>query len=369
MIATQWIAVIIFATAAATLVFLAWLVKSRTRLPSTFRIQQMDSGQEDPGVADALSGYDEAFASLGFEKAGDFMVAGGEPENLHRVFINSKETSYGIVSLVSAGFRRRPHLEFYTRFSDQSLLSTDQALSPSFMAVPPGREQHRLSAGANLIQLWEFHKKRMDALRGQNRAPLPVSKDTINQDLVRDQQELIDFQVKSGLFSLDPEAAALIPTWKFAFYFLFKVFDPIPFGVSNARLLSGIIIAAVILFGFFSLARWPELERISQGLSLSLIQVRYLISCAGAVAAGILVGYTIERRGILWAGIISLAEFPLIMNSFPNAIIIILIGAYAGLVGNRIFERKINRMVTRFAGPLLVLAGLIIIGWTLLEKR
>ena len=71
---------------------------------------------------------------------------------------------------------------------------------------------------------------------------------------------------------------------------------------------------------------------------------------------------------MLWAGVIALAEFALIRNVYPNSFIAILICAYAGMVGNRIAEYQMTKILSRFMGPLIILAGLLIVGWVMFQQ-
>ena len=97
--------------------------------------------------------------------------------------------------------------------------------------------------------------------------------------------------------------------------------------------------------------------------------MRYIAAALGAVISGLTLGLIFQTRGLLWAGIIAIIEFFLIKDAFPNSMVIILVCAYAGLVGNRVSEYRLSKSFARFTGPLIVLAGLVIIGWYLLEKN
>jgi len=363
-----WVVLAVFGVVAIGMFASIWLIRARTKIPARVKIEKLAPDEIDPEFAEVMERYKTELSALGFEKAGDFAVAGMEGESPHRVFVNQKENSCAMLSVLSVGMTKKGHLEFFTKFKDNSSLSTDQALVPNFLAVPPNRELHRLSPALSPEQLWNFHKQQLEESQSKNQQPLPVSKDGIYREIQQDQQDLIDFQVKSGLFSVDEEQEHLIPSWKFALFFMFKIIDPIPFGVSVKRLIIGIGSCAVIIFGFFALARWQGLAGFLSGLPITEHQLRYIVAGLGAVTAGMLSGYILHTRGVLWGGAISLAGYFLINNSFPNAFIIILICAYAGLTGNRIFEYSQSKAVTRFTGPLIALLGLVLVGWFMLEK-
>ena len=363
-----WVVLAVVGVIALGMFVSVWLIRDRTKIPARVKIEKLAPDEIDPEFAALMEQYNTELSALGFEKAGEFAVAGTEGESPHRVFVNSKEKSYAMLGVLNVGLSKKGHLEFYTKFKDNGSLSTDQALVPNFLAVPPNRELHRLSAALSPEQLWNFHKQKLEESQSKNREPLPINKDGIYREIQQDQQDLIDFQVKSGLFTIDEEQEHLIPSWKFALFFMFKIIDPVPFGISTNRLIIGIGSCAVIIFGFFALARWQGLAGFLSGLPITEHQLRYIVAGLGAVTGGMLLGYVLHTRGVLWGGAISLAGYFLINNSFPNAFIIILICAYAGLTGNRIFEYGQSKAVTRFTGPLIALLGLILVGWFMLEK-
>jgi len=362
-----WVILAVVGVVAAGIFGSIWLIRERTKIPARVKIEKLAPDEIDPEFATLMDQYNSELSALGFEKAGDFAVAGMEAESPHRVFVNPKEKSYAMLSVLNVGLTKKGHLEFYTKFKDNGSLSTDQALVPNFLAVPLNRELNRLSAALSPEQLWNFHKQKLES-QSKNREPSPINLGVIFRDIQQDQQDLIDFQVKSGLFAIDEEQEHLIPSWKFALFFMFKIIDPVPFGISTARIMIGIGSSAAIIFGFFALARWPGLAGYLSGLPITEHQLRYLVASLGAVASGLLLGYILHTRGVLWGGAISLIGYFLINNSFPNAFVIILICAYAGLTGNRIFEYSQSKAVTRFTGPLIALIGLILVGWFMLEK-
>jgi hypothetical protein len=364
-----WIPALIMASAVGVIFLIAWLIKSRTKVPFTVRIQRVEPEDEDKEAIPIQGEYESELSALGFERVGDFTVNGIDPGNIHRVYMNPSEKCLAIVTPTSVGGRRRPHLEFYAHFQDNGTLSTDQALTPNFLAMPPERELRRLPANLEPETIWKIHKATIEQMKTDGRILAAVEKDSIYKHIERDQQELIDYQIKSGLLVRDEDETQLRPTWKFAFYFLFKILDPIPFGISLPRFLAGFLIPAAILLGFFWLARGSDLEKIFLSVPLAEIQMRYAAATLGAVISGLILGVVFQARGLLWAGVIAIIEFFLIKNAFPNAMVIILTCAYSGLVGNRISEYRLSKAFARLTGPLIVLAGLIIIGWYLLDKN
>jgi len=366
---TQLPLILLVVLAPALLFFAAWLVKARTRMPLVVRLQKIQP--EDLGEQDAVpvqGEYDRELESVGFEKVGDFAVDGFESQDPRRVYLHPAENTLALVSPLGIGLSKRPHLEFYTRFNDQSSLSTDQAMEPNFWAAPKNRELQRMPPTLPATSLWKLHQVRLKQLKAQNRAPSAIDKNAVDKKIEQDQQELLDYQASTGLFWRDQENNLLRPTWKFAFYFLFKIIDPLPFAVSLPRFFIGLTACAVVLGGFFMLAGWQGLAQFLYALPVPPHKLRYAIACLGAVLAGTLVGYLFRNRGVLWAGVAALAEFFLVKNAFPNAYLVILIAAFAGLVGNRITEYRLTKTITRLTGPLLMLLGLIIVGWIMLEK-
>lgn len=345
-----------------------WLIRDRTRIPARVKIDRLLPEEVDPDLLPVLAQYDSELAALGFERAGEFRVAGLETETPHRVYINQKERSLAMVSVLSVGLNKKGHLEFFTKFQDNNSLSTDMALVPNFLSVPETLKLHRLSPALSPERLWVFHKQKLEESRAGGRTPAAIDKGAIYKNIQQDQQELIDYQIKSGLFSVDSDQEFLIPSWKYALFFLFKIIDPIPFGLSTTRLIFGIGSCAAILFGSFLLARWDGLPKTLESLPATEHQVRYIVAGLGALIAGVSGGYLLKTRGVLWGGAISLAGLFLIQDAFPNNFIVILICAYAGLVGNRIEEYRQSKMITRFTGPLIILLGMVIIGWFMLEK-
>ena len=154
--------------------------------------------------------------------------------------LNPAEKCLAIVTPTSVGGRRRPHLEFYSHFQDKGTFSTDQALTPNFLAMPEERELRRLPANLEPETIWKIHKASIEQIKASGRLLAALEKESIYKQIERDQQELIDYQIQSGLLVRDEDETQLRPTWKFAFYFLFKILDPIPFGITLFRVFGGI---------------------------------------------------------------------------------------------------------------------------------
>ena len=256
------------------------------RCRSRSGIRKLDAEDVPPHLAPVLDEYDTELATLGFEKAGEFVVSEHESENPHRVYIHPKENTLAMVSPISIGLGKKPHLEFYTRLTDDKSLSTDLALIPNFLALPANRVVQRLPGVLSATQLWERHKTKLDEMKIASQGTQRLNKDQVYKTIESDQQELIEFQAKSGLFTIDEEANVMRPTWKFAFYFIFKILDPLPLGVSTGRLVLSVAVAAAVLFGFFYAARSEQTIQMLNSLPLNKAQVQYLASNLGAVIAG-----------------------------------------------------------------------------------
>ncbi len=345
----------------------AWLVRARVKIPGTFRIKKLSAEGIDPASEKIISWYDQELGQLGFEKAGDFEVADLEGENLHRVFVHPSDAVEAMVSVLMTGLRRVPHLEFYTKFQDRGSLSTDQATVPNYFEIPSERVIQRFP-GLKPAPLYQVHQKKSREMIAQGARPLLLSKDAIFKFIEQDQQELLSYQVKRGYMTTDSENDLIRPTWKFSFYFIIRNLDPIPFGISPVKLISALLSSAAIMFSLFALAKWGNLEGILPGMALTPPQTAYAAGALGAVISGVLLGWVIQRRAFLWAGLIALIGVILLLNNlFPNDWMVILIAAQAGLVGNRLYESRLTRSPTRLPSQLMVLIVLIIIGWMMLS--
>jgi len=344
-----------------------WMIKTRVKIPMVIRIKAIVQEELDPITAGLLREYDSQLEKLEFEPVGDFEVEGIEAENKHRVYLNSNKDTLALVSLAQIGFRKKAQLEFYTRFQDNSSLSTDQGLLPNFLEIPPERELKRFPGISNPEKLFNLHLKRLEQLNRQGKSPALFRKETIIKDLEKNQQELLEFQIKKDLLIPAPEEGILKPSFRFAFYFIFKIFDPIPLGINGKKFILCLAGFAILIFGLFFSLRFGE-NFISFDSALSKTQILYLLATIGSGAAGIILGYLIQQKGLLWAGVISLSGIFIIKDLFPNPWLIILISAWAGLVGNRIFEARLTKSLTRLFGPLAILIALIVMGYYMLNN-
>jgi len=351
------------------ILFSAWLVHSHVKIPKTFRLKQLSSQELSPSELEILGRYDDELSSLGFEKICDFQVIEMQGENLHRIYLHSRDLTQAMVSVITSGFRKVPQLEFYTRFQDGCSLSTEQELIPSYFEIPEERIIQRFS-GMNPPMLYQAHQQKLQTLISQSKTPMKISKDSIFKIIEQDQQELLNYQIKNGYFSPDSENDFLKPTWKFSFYFIIRNLDPLPFGITTKRFIFSLLICSAIMFSVFFLARYGNVQKWLSEFSLSERQIYYSICSAGAVISSLLLGLLIQRRAFLWAGLISaIGVFILIFNLFPNAWLIILMSAQAGLLGNRIYESRLSKSPTRLPSQFLVLIALIIIGWMMLNPK
>ena|GEM_PF-1748988 len=344
-----------------------WLIKARVKIPMVIRIKAIDQDELEPIIAGLLREYDSQLEKLGFEPAGDFELEGIEAENKHRVYLNSNKDILGLVSLAQIGLRKKAQLEFYTQFSDNSSLSTDQGLLPNFLEIPPDRELKRFPGISSPEKLLSLHQARLEEIKNQGKMRRSFNQGTVINDLEKNQRELLEYQVKKGLLIPALEQGVLKPSFRFAFYFIFKIFDPIPSGISTKKFILFLGLFAVLTFGIYSFLRFEE-NFISPISPLSKKEISYLIASIGSGLAGIALGYLIQQKGVLWAGVISLLGIFILDNLFPNPWIIILISAWAGLVGNRLFEAKLTRSLARLFGPLIILIALIVIGYYMLNN-
>jgi len=224
---------------------------------------------------------------------------------------------------------------------------------PNFLEIPPDQELQRFAGVSSAQTLLQLHKKRLEELKEKGKIPVRLAKNEIFYEIEKDQQRLLEHQIKTGMVKKDELEEVLIPTWKFAFYFLLKIIDPIPFGVS---------------YLFSWLARWDFFLDLLAQTNLSPERIRFLIAGSGTCISGILLGYLIHRRGFLWAGVVSFLGVLILSSQIPNSWILIILGAQAGQVGSRLYESRISRIPVRLAGPILILIFLFVIAWMFLEK-
>jgi len=362
-----WVVIAVLATAGIILIVSAWLVKAKVRLPAVLKIEPIKE-MEDEKTALALSEYEQELNQLGFKYVGDFEILGASGENIHRVYLHSSEESLALVSLFSGGIRKKAHLHFYSCFQDQSSLSTDQATVPNFLDVPREQLIQRFPGMNDVSRLWNLHLKKIEELKSKGKFPIKIKEQEVFERLEQDQQKLLDHQVKSGLFKKDEASDELVPSWKFAFNFLLKVLDPIPFGVSLKKFFLALCISAILMAGFCFLAKYIKVDELSFQFNIAPEKLRFLVAGLGSAIAGILLGYLIQYRGFLWAGVVGFLGMLVIDRVFPNSWILIIISAQAGQVGNRIFEARISKVPLRLAGPVLVLIFLFFIGWMMLTR-
>lgn len=353
----------------AGIIFSAWMVHSKVKLPGSFRLKKIEETELSPSERDLLGRYEEELLELGFEKVGEFQVAELAGENLHRIYLHSREATEAMVSVVTSGFRRVPNLEFYTRFQEGGSLSTDQGLVPHYFEIPRERVMQRFP-GLNPFRLYQAHQQKLKSLVSQGKKPMPLTRESILRYIEEDQEELLNYQVKQGYFIADSEQDALKPTWKFAFYFIVRNLDPFPFGISNAKFVSALLICTAIMFGGFAFAKYGNVSELLGALALSERQIYYAICTLFATVSSFLLGIIIQRRAFLWAGLISaLGVFLFLHNLFPNDWILILISAQAGSAGNRFYEARLSQSPSRLSSQMIVLIVLIILGWMMLTPK
>jgi len=345
-----------------------WLVKTKVRFPSRLQIKILSDQELEEQTRSILSEYESELNQLGFEKIGDFEIIGASGQNLHRVYKSPEGETIALVSFFASDWKKRPALIFYSRFQDQSSLNTDQALMPNFLEVPPEQELQRFAGVFSAQTLFQLHKNRLEELKSKGKFPVALKKEKIFSELEKNQQRLLDYQLQAGMVKKDEREEVLIPTWKFAFYFLLKIIDPIPFGVSYPRFFSSLFLAGALTVGFSWLARLDFVLDLFAQTNLSPERIRFLIAGGGICLAGILLGYLIQKRGFLWAGVISFFGVLILSSHLPNSWILIILGAQSGQVGSRIYESRISRVPARLAGPILILIFLFIIAWGVLEK-
>ena len=360
--------VIILALVIIAVLGSGWLIKSKIRFPSKLQLKILSSQELEEQISSALDEYEPELNQLGFEKIGDFEIIGASGQNLHRVYFHPDGEVIAMVSFFASESRKKPALVFYTRFQDQSSLSTDQALVPNFLEIPPDQELQRFAGVSSAQTLLQLHKKRLEELKEKGKIPVRLAKNEIFYEIEKDQQRLLEHQIKTGMVKKDELEEVLIPTWKFAFYFLLKIIDPIPFGVSYLRFFSSLFLASALIMGFSWLARWDFFLDLLAQTNLSPERIRFLIAGSGTCISGILLGYLIHRRGFLWAGVVSFLGVLILSSQIPNSWILIILGAQAGQVGSRLYESRISRIPVRLAGPILILIFLFVIAWMFLEK-
>ncbi len=335
-------------------------------LPLDLVFERIGAEELSENAKERLEAVDEVAKQIGFEPIETFTVPGLAAVNENRLYWNKRERTRLVASYTT--FRGRPalFLEFASAFEDDDRLSTNNIPPVSYIALPPWAEIDRHPGVEDADTLFQIHKDNLDKRIRQGKALKDSSISSLAKEIVREQKKLMDYQVESGRFRLNEQKGRYEGTWRIAPASLVFYVDPrsektsgleagIAIGLAFLSSLICVVITRLLHLDSFLVENFPTVVPPKAG---------FLAYCPAFIVSGLFAGRIIPRRGFVWgfaAGVAGLFPLP---GSVGLKVLFPLICGQSGLFMNRVRE-AFSGGRPRLAGSIIVLAGLVLLGYFL----
>jgi hypothetical protein len=346
--------------------FLAFYLIRQIHLPRNLEFQELDSSELSEGARDRLDAVDDHVKELGFEPVVTFTIPGLAAVNENRLYWNREHKTRLVASFTT--FRGRPtlFLECASAFEDQDQLSTSNIPPVSYLAVPPWSEIDRHPEVHDPQELFRIHRENI----GKASRAGKVSRDSLpaglGKDIIEEQIRLMDYQVEQGRFKLNQERDRYEGTWRIAFASLSFFIDPRAGVISGRRACLAIASAFLCCAAAVIITRVLEIHSLLVENFPTVIppKLGFLAYCPSFILSGIIAGWLIPKRGFVWGFMASLCGILLLPGAVPLKILLPLISGQSALLTNRLRE-ALSGQRPRMAGAIIVLFGLILLGYLL----
>jgi hypothetical protein len=292
-------------------------ITSRPGLPRQLAFAKVpDSALSEPQRTH-LSALDEVARRLQYEPVFNIRVTNMTGANLSRFYTNTADPALMLTSLLStAPSARTPgrsadYVEFITRYTDGTSLTTINSTTTPLFDPPPGKTVQR-RPGMDVVRLKETHDK---AARAIAREPRWVRGDEILDRWQESQKQWYEHQVARGLLQYDARSDRYAPSRQTALRGIVDYLNPVARSAPPQRIAAGALGSAALLGLATFLAVSPSLPGLrtaAQGLHVSEIGLVTAAMWLLFTLAGVIVGLTFGHRHFIWA---------LLLGAIPVAVL------------------------------------------------
>jgi branched-subunit amino acid transport protein len=345
--------------------FALYLIR-QIHLPRKLVFQNLQESELSDSARDRLARVDEEVQDIGFAPVASFTVPGLAAVNENRLYWSQKHKTRLVASFTT--FRGRPalFLEFVSAFENQAQLNTTNIPRVSYLALPPWSEIDRHPDIDNAAGLFQVHRENLDRNLAEGKGLKDFSTSGLEEEIMAEQVRLMDFQVEQRRFRLNEKRDRYEGTWRIAPASIAFFVDPRAGGIPSRKASATILLACFICSLLVLLIRYLELDSLL-GENLSTLlpsRLGFLAYCPAFIISGLIVGWLIPKRGFIWGFVTSLAGLIFLPGAVASQVLLPLISGQSGLLVNRLRESFSNTR-PRLAGAVIVLAGLILLGYYL----
>lgn len=323
----------------------AQLRKNVRPLPKVFEIETVRPESLTETQQRHLAGFDDKLARLNYRPVHTYRAV-NYGQNLLRSYINPTEPVRCVLMIVEVtvnvnGIRSSNHsstLEFFTYFTDESVLVTRNMRIKSVFEEPPYRitqECPRVSDPA------ELRRRHIAYLQQMNRLPkspanAPAS---IAQEFQSGHERFCEYQLSRGNLRLDPCRNCYFTTAKVHWRGILNHLNPFVQRFALAKFLAAALsgIALPVLGSEFL---GPLIARSQPMAGLPGLEVAQIVTLTSFALAGALVGLLLQKSSFLWTFIFTYLGVGAILGFHSSPLPC---STIAALVGHAVAQWQKNR--------------------------
>lgn len=214
-------------------------IKPTMKLKAAPRLEVFDPNEKPP-PEEIGEYFDYAVCELGplgFEVV-DYVALPDHVPNVSAIFgLLANHATNDLAMIVAMyGFReglqgrqvamKNKYVEFDTRFSDGSELSTNNTTEESPFAPVSGRRLVQFLDVASPAVLYRLHERAVEEFGGKSKMPVPPHDDlvrVVRDDIVSEMES----QIETGYLKKTPDGRHFVPTWKGAILMTWKLAWPV----------------------------------------------------------------------------------------------------------------------------------------------
>jgi len=289
-----------------------------SRIPVEYDIQEVQPSDLADGQAKSLSPYDEKLAAMNYLPVCTYRIA-NYGHNLFRNYVNPVDTARCVVMIYELpsvqGSNPQTNMctvYFHTRFSDGTILTTQNSPVKSIMDQPPYQIVQECPGLTDPVQMKREHDRKA-ATMGQPVSPAADTK-SVFDDVQSEHRRFSDFCLEKGDFSLEIGEDSYTITDKVHSRAIWNHLNPFAQNLSVRQFLPAAPIAiALPLLAIKILGPLAAHSVVNTGFPPFTAGRLVVLACF--LLAGAVFGYLVENNTFLWALLLTYLAFRI-----PNAL-------------------------------------------------
>ncbi len=345
------------------------LIIQRYRMPLKMEQHDIDENELSTAARYLFEEADEILPGLGFSAVKTFAADESYFTSQNKLYYNGKSRTAALVthSQAAPSFRMWQFISF---FEDGTELNTSNAVVPH-LPSPEFYRAYYYPGDSAAEWLYRKHLEHMEDLKAESRTPKKLKPKAIAGELYGCLERQMEYLVERRMFRVDEKSGHYAGTMRLGFHVLLDAANPLARLNLSPRTLIGIALALLLSIGSALLTPLSGFADLLIGLlgNVKPLQASYLSFIPGFMLSGLVAGWAARSKGFLWSILVNIPALALIWGTAPEPLFYAVIAAQAGLTGDRIFSGAPRPQGTKLLGPIVILVGLVILGYYFMGGR